>query len=127
MEHGSAKTSTNLNAASEKAGPLERTRALEGADVIPGEILLVLDAGVKLNINRQSKGQINTVASRILHYIILQLPYRLLPASNKSIKTSGYGPPPRRHVPIVFTALALRMSDPPYRFFAVLRFSPRCG
>ena len=70
MEHGGAITSINLNAEAEKAGPIGRTRALDGADVIPGKTLLVLDAGVNLDITRQSQGPINLIASGISHYII---------------------------------------------------------
>ena len=127
MEHGRAKTAINLNADSEKSGPIERIRALTGADVIPGKMILLLDACVSLNITRQSQGPINPFASEISRYIVLQFPYQLLHSANKCIKTPGYGFPPMWPVSIVFTAFALRLSYPLYRFIAVIRSPPRFG
>ena len=124
MEQWGAKTSINLNADPEKDGPIERIRSRSRAYVIPGEMILFLDAGVRLNITRQSQGQINPAASGISRYIAFQFPYRLLHAPDKSIKTAGYGSPPRRRFPLVFTAFTLRLPYRRYRFFAVFRFSP---
>ena len=90
MEHGGAKTSINLDAESEKAGHIETASALDGAGVIQGGILPVPDAGVKLNITRQSPGQMNPAASEISRYTISQFPYRLFHAPTKSIKTADY-------------------------------------
>ena len=74
MERGGAKTAINLKADPEKADPIERPRAPDGADVIPGKMLLAHDAGVKLDITRQSHVAINPVASGISHYAIFNFP-----------------------------------------------------
>ena len=54
--------------------PYRKGPALDGADVITGRMLLVLDAGVKINITRQSEGPIYRAASGISRYIGLQFP-----------------------------------------------------